>query len=44
MSAVFLTEFVDTDVGGAVGRAVDGEDVGDGLGGVGWWLVHVCLR
>lgn len=41
---VLLTEFVDTDVGGAVGGAVDGEDVGDGLGAVSWWLVHGYLR
>ena len=37
---VFLSKFVYSDVGGRIVGVVDGKDVGDGLGGVGWWLVH----
>ncbi len=35
-----LTKLVDADLAGGILGSVDGKDVGDGLRGVGWEVVH----
>ena len=41
----YLLQSVDADVGVGVGGVVEGEDFGEGLGGIGWKLVgHIFCR
>lgn len=41
----YLLQSVDADVGVGIGGVVEGEDFGEGLGGIGWKLVgHILCR